>query len=130
MVIIKKEGNLHKITTEFSLGKNRNAGNSTAHFTWNEELSMFTSNEPVSKRNKLEDLSPEEISNLVAAAFKDPKKYNPALEAIRIYAKQEHPDKNIGETAIKNFMSYLRDKYIEQDLNTKLYRMLTNNKLF
>jgi len=130
VVIIKKEGNLHKITTEFSLGKNRNAGNSTAHFTWNEELSMFTSNEPVSKRNKLEDLSPEEISNLVAAAFKDPKKYNPALEAIRIYAKQEHPDKNIGETAIKNFMSYLRDKYIEQDLNTKEYSILRNNKLF
>ena len=130
VVIIKKEGNLHKITTEFSLGKNRNAGNSTAHFAWNEELSMFTSNEPVSKRNKLEDLSPEEINNLVAVAFKDPKKYNPALEAIRIYAKEEHPDKNIGETAIKNFMSYLRDKYIEQDLNTKLYSALRNNKLF
>lgn len=131
VVIIKKEGgNLHKITTEFSLGKNRNAGNSTAYFAWNDELSMFTSNEPVSKRNKLEDLSPEEISNLVAVAFKDPKKYNPALEAIRIYAKEEHPDKNIGETAIKYFMSYLRDKYIEQDLHTKLYSMLRNNKLF
>ena len=130
VVIIKKEGNLHKITTEFSLGKNRNAGNSTAHFAWNEELSMFTSNEPVSKRNKLEDLSPEEIGVLVGVAFKDPKKYNAALEAIRNYAKQEHPDQNRGETAIKNFIAYLRDKYIEQDFNTKLYSILRNNKLF
>ena len=91
---------------------------------------MFTSNEPVSKRNKLEDLSPEEIGVLVGVAFKDPKKYSAALEAIRNYAKQEHPDQNRGETAIKNFIAYLRDKYIEQDFNTKLYSILRNNKLF
>ena len=48
-----------------------------------------------------------------------------SLEAIRNYAKQEHPDKNRGETAIKNFMAYLRDKYIEQDLNTKEYSILS-----
>ena len=123
VVIIKKEGQLHKITSDFTLGKNRNAGNATSFFAWNDPAGMFLTNEKPISNNKLESLTAEERISLVAAVFEEGGKgYEAARKGIKEYLKEEHPEKSTGETAIKNFFTSIKDVYLYQDLSTKNWK--------
>lgn len=119
VVIIKKDGQLHKITSDFTLGKNRNAGNATSFFAWNDQASMFLTNEKPLSNNKLESLTAEERTNLIAAVFEESKGYQNALKAIKGYIKEEHPEKSTGELSLKKFFTSIKDLYLYQDLSTK-----------
>lgn len=119
VVIIKKDGQLHKITSDFTLGKNRNAGNATSFFAWNDPAGMFLTNEKPLSNNKLESLTAEERTNLIAAVFEESKGYQNALKAIKGYIKEEHPEKSTGELSLKKFFTSIKDLYLYQDLSTK-----------
>ena len=123
VVIIKKDGQLHKITSDFTLGKNRNAGNATSFFAWNDQACMFLTNEKTLSNSKLESLTAEERTNLVAAVFEEGGKgYEAARKGIKEYLKEEHPEKSTGETAIKKFFTSIKDLYIYQDISTKNWK--------
>jgi|694.fasta_scaffold44529_4 hypothetical protein len=115
--VLKKKGEIRTITTDFSHGKNRNAGEAFASFMWNDEAGMMISTDtpdetPNKLRSPYEILTPEQIVEMLISTLKEEKVlYRDLILKTKAHLQTNYRDKvKTGDNEIKTFVSTLQEK--------------------
>lgn len=123
VLAIQKKNEIHLLTTNFEHGKNRNAGEVTCGFKWNDEVKMFTSIKLGSgkEQNLFKNMHPRELEHdqiiemLGAVLGKLQLPYNRLLPKLKDWIKENKPEYKHGDNVIKELLSMLTEMhYITQ----------------
>jgi hypothetical protein len=113
VLVIKfdKASGLRMLTTDYSSGKNRNAGKVETFFTFSDELKMMVSSTSgiEKKSDAFEILDDQQINEMLSVVMEDNLLgYTELIQGLKTYIEKYHKERiNAGERKIKEFKKWM-----------------------